>query len=134
MAYLLGGLVVVAVLAFVVLPLLRGRQADAEARGAVDPAQERAAIYRELLELELDQKVGKIAEADYREVNEALLARAAALISQEDADSTETDAQVEREIAEARQALRRAEPAPAASTPPESAPAPESARAEETPA
>ena len=117
MEYVLGALIVVAVLAFVVLPLLRGRRSDAEAPGALDPAQERAAIYRELLELELDQKVGKIAEADYREINEALLARAAALISQEDAASM--DAEVEREIAAARQALRCAESAPTGSAPAE---------------
>ena len=112
MEYVLGGLVVVAVLAFVVLPLLSGRRADAEAQARPDPAQERATIYRELLELELDQKVGKVAEADYQEVNEALLARAAALISQEEAESTTADAKVEREIAEARLALRRADAAP----------------------
>ena len=119
MEYVLGALVVVAVLAFVVLPLLRGRPADAEAPGALDPVQERAAIYRELLELVLAQKVGKIAEADYREINGMLLARAAALISQEDAESTAADAQVEREIADARQALRRAQSALADTTPAE---------------
>ena len=122
MEYLFGGLVVVAVLAFVVLPLLRGGPShpDTDAEPAPDPARQRAAVYAELLELELDQKVGKIAEADYREVNEALLARAAALISQEDAASTAADAVLEREIAVARAALRRANPAP-----PESAPAEE---------
>jgi cytochrome c-type biogenesis protein CcmI len=114
--YVLSGLIVVAVLAFVVLPLLRGRRADPEAPVALDPAQERAAIYRELLELELDQKVGKIAEADYQEINDALLARAAALISQEDAASISADAEVEREIAEARRALRQTESTPAEST------------------
>jgi len=110
--YVLGGLVVVTVLTFVVLPLLRGRTTDPETSGAPDPAQERAAIYRELLELELDQKVGKIAEADFQEANDALLARAAALISQEDAASTTADAEVEREIAEARYALQQTQTTP----------------------
>lgn len=118
MEYALGGLVVLAVLAFVVLPLLRGRHALAAtaSESPLDPAQQRAAIYRELLELELDQQVGKIAESDYRELNEALLARAAALISQEDAASVAIDALVEREIAAAREALRRAESTTAGET------------------
>jgi cytochrome c-type biogenesis protein CcmI len=121
--YLLGVLVVVAVVAFVVLPLLRGRRADGETQVSPDPASERAAIYRELMELELDQKVGKIADADYREINDALLARAAALISQEDADTAAADAQVEREIAEARKALRQTDSTPAECLASESAPA-----------
>ena len=113
MEYLLGAVVVLAVLAFVVLPLFGGRSSLAGIGDAPDPTHERAAIYRELLELELDLKVGKLAEADYRELNEALLARAAALISQEDASATAADALVEREIAAARAALRQAA-APAA--------------------
>jgi cytochrome c-type biogenesis protein CcmI len=111
MEYLLGAVVVLVVLGFVVLPLVRGRSAAADVREAPDPTHERAAIYRELLELELDQKVGKLADADYHELSEALLARAAALISQEDASSTAADALVEREIAGARATLRRAESA-----------------------
>ena len=116
MAYVLGALVVVAVLAFVVRPLLRRRPADAADSPTVDTAQERAGIYRELLELELDQRVGKIAEADYQEQSALLLARAAALISQEDAESVAADVAVEREIAEARVALRRAASPPAEET------------------
>ena len=103
--YLLGALVVLAVLTFVVLPLVR-RQARVP---AVPPmpslAEQRAAIYRELTELELDQRVGKVTEADFKETSELLLARAAALISDEDAEAADLDARVEREIAEARARL-----------------------------
>ena len=113
MEYVLGALVVLAVLAFVALPLVGGRSTAATVTDAPDPTLERAAIYRELLELELDLKVGKLAEADYREHSEALLARAAAIIAQEDASSTAADDQVEREIAAARAAFRQAETPPA---------------------
>lgn len=113
MEYILGGLVVVGVLAFVVLPLLRGRPAAPVILAPDGPADERAGIYRELLELELDQKVGKITETDYRELSDALLARAAALISDEDAQVTAANDAVEREIAEMRAALRSPESATA---------------------
>jgi cytochrome c-type biogenesis protein CcmI len=109
--YILGGLVVVSVLAFVVLPLLRGRRAAPATLTPDGPVEERATIYRELLELELDQKVGKITDADYRELGDALLARAAALISDEDAQVTADDNEVEREIAEMRKSPRAPESA-----------------------
>lgn len=113
MEYLLGGLVVVAVLAFVVLPLVRRTGGETATVASPAPAEERAAIYRELLELELDQRVGKVTEADYKELSEALLARAAALISVEDAESTTVDAAIEHEIAAMRQKRPPSEPTPA---------------------
>lgn len=112
MEYALGGLVVLAVLAFVVLPLVRrqGEQpvATPGTRPASELAAERAEIYRELVELELDQQVGKLAEADFRDLSEALLARAAALISQEEAQGSSVEAEIEREIAAMRAALKAA--------------------------
>ena len=128
MEYLLGTIVVVGVLAFVVLPLLRRQQPTPDDQHTIDPTNERTEIYRELLELELDQKVGKIAEADYQEISDAMLARAATLISQEDADSLASDAQLEREIAEARAALKRTD-APAVGPRPTEAPPAEETRA-----
>ncbi|HZO28694.1 MAG TPA: c-type cytochrome biogenesis protein CcmI [Chloroflexota bacterium] len=121
MEYLLGALVVLAVLAFVVVPLVRRQQTESLPPIALDCPDERAAIYRELLELELDQKVGKISEADFQELSDGLLARAAALISQEDSLLNSDDA-IEREIAAARASLREASPEPAPSTPAPSAP------------
>lgn len=105
MWYLLGALVVVVVLAFVVLPLVR-RRASGSVPVVASPADERAAIYGELIELELDQRVGKVDEADYQALSETLLARAAELIAAEDALSGDADSEVEREIAAARESLR----------------------------
>jgi hypothetical protein len=113
MEYLLGALVVVAVLAFVVLPLVRGERGAVSTTATPGPAEERAAIYRELVELELDQRIGKVSEADFREQADALLARAAVLISDEDAERAAADDAVEREIAAMRQNLHRT-PTPAA--------------------
>jgi hypothetical protein len=113
MEYALGALVVLAVLAFVVLPIVRRRQPDVLAAQVSGPVETRAAIYQELLELELDQKVGKIAEADYRELSEALLMRAASLISDEDGHQEPVDDEVEREIAQARATLRQTDAPPA---------------------
>lgn len=109
MAFVLAALVVLAVLAFVVLPLVRGVKAAPGATVALTTAQERAAIYQELVELELDQRVGKVTEADYREQADVLLARAAALISEEDAQLSAADDQIEREIAAMRAALHTAD-------------------------
>ena len=107
MEFALAALVVIGVLAFVMLPLVRRRADTALTTHVPGPSEARAAIYRELLELELDQKVGKLADEDYREQSDALLARAAALISDEDT-RTSVDDQIEREIAAVRQSLKSA--------------------------
>jgi hypothetical protein len=105
--YILGGLVVVVVLGFVALPLLRSRPAtDDEVSISLD--EERAEIYRELLELELDRKVGKVTEADFRELSDALLARAAALIAADEGEWASNDDAIELEIAAMRESLRSA--------------------------
>ena len=107
MAYALGAVVVVLVLAFVVLPLVRRRATSAAVATVPSLAEQRAEIYRELTELELDQRVGKISAADYQEQSETLLARAAALISVEDAEAAAVERQIEREIADARASLKQ---------------------------
>jgi len=115
MEYTLAAVVVVAVLAFVVLPLVRGvtpSPTDASAAVVLTAARERSAIYQELVELELDQRIGKVTTDDYREQADVLLARAAALISAEDAESSAADAQIEREIAAVRAGLHYPEPTP----------------------
>jgi hypothetical protein len=113
MEYPLGALVVLAVLAFVALPIVRRGQPRSVVAPAAGPAETRAAIYQELLELELDQKVGKIAEADYRELSEGLLMRAASLISDEDDHPAPEDDAVERAILQARLSLRQTDAPPA---------------------
>ena len=117
MEYALGGLVVLVVLAFVVFPLVyrkrEGSSTSPASRSASELAAERAEIYREQLELELDLKVGKLDEADFRELSDALLARAAALISQEEAQGAAVEAEIEHEIAAMRAAMRTTAAAPA---------------------
>jgi hypothetical protein len=113
MEYTVGAIVVVAVLAFVVMPIIRRQPPAAVAAAAAGPVETRAAIYQELLELELDQKVGKITEADYRELSEVLLLRAASLISEEDDHPTAAGDEVEREVAQARASLRQTGTPPA---------------------
>ena len=115
MEYFAGALVVGAVLAFVALPLVRRQDADdSRVAQTTSSADERAAIYRELVELELDHRIGKLTVTDFREHSDALLARAAALIVAEEAQTGDADEQVEREIAAMRQALRLSPSASAA--------------------
>lgn len=109
MELVLGVLVVLVAVGFVVLPLVRGPQRSAApAPAPPTPAEQRAEIYHELLDLELDQRVGKIDEADFKALSDALLARAAELIAEEDARLSAADRQVEAEIAAMREALRSA--------------------------
>ncbi len=109
MEYVLGAVVVLLALAFVGWPLLRPPRAVISAGEPVlSQAEQRAAIYRELVELELDQKLGKLDEADHRALADALMARAATLLADEDATIGSIDDQLEREIAAQRQAMHRA--------------------------
>jgi hypothetical protein len=112
MEFATAGLVVAAVLIFVVLPLVRrGGPVRDVAEPSTATAERRAAIYRELLEVELDHHVGKVADEDFREQSDALLARAAALITEEDAQASAND-ELEQEIAAMRETLQS--PAPTA--------------------
>jgi hypothetical protein len=105
--YLAGALVVCAVLAYVGYPLVRHSQTGAALTGGEgNSADERAAIYRELVELELDHRIGKVTVADFRELSDGLLARAAALIVAEGTETGTIEEQVEHEIAAMRTALR----------------------------
>ena len=107
MEYLAGAVVVGLVLLFVGWPLLRqSASASLASPQVADPAAERAEIYRELVELELDHRIGKVTAVDFRELSDGLLARAAALIAAEDAEAHDADEQVEREIGAMREALR----------------------------
>jgi len=106
--YAFGVLIVLMALAFVIWPLLRPVNTP-ETDDAAEPssAEQRAAIYRELVELELDQRLGKIDEADHQAQADALMARAAALIGEEDASRESIDERLEREIAVERESLHR---------------------------
>ena len=107
MEYIAGALVVGLVLVFVGWPLLR-QSPDAAIVGSSEklPEEERAEIYRELVELELDHRIGKVIAADFQELSDSLLERAAALIVAEDTQTHDAEEQVEREIGAMREALR----------------------------
>ncbi|MCC6173686.1 MAG: c-type cytochrome biogenesis protein CcmI [Chloroflexi bacterium] len=109
MDYLLGAALVVAALAFVVLPLTRRRSSNSMAGTgvALTPAEQRAAVYRELVDLEMDHRVGKIDDEDFQQLSDALLARASTLMAQEDSGRLAVDDEIEREIAAMRAASKR---------------------------
>ena len=127
MEILLGAVVVILALGFVMLPLLRrrvpGRLGVADAPSPADDPRvagpaDRREIYRQILDLDLDHRVGKLDDADYRELSEACLARAAALLAEEERDTAAADERVEREIAAMREALRSSTVPPARSREP----------------
>ena len=106
MEYALGALAVLAVLAFVAYPLFRRVEPGTSTAEAPETfAERRAAVYRELLELEFDHRVGKLSDADFRELADACLARASQLVAAEERTTEALDARIEREVAAMRAAL-----------------------------
>ncbi len=112
MEYVLASVVVALALAFVTWPLLRSSapevelaSADATRDGSV---RRREAIYQEVLELDLDHRMGKVSADEYQLLTADSLARAEALLAEDDAAETATDDRVEREIADARASLKQA--------------------------
>lgn len=113
-AYLILGLTLVAAaVLFVLLPIVRpanrptafdSRRAEFEAR--------RQELYRQILEIEFDQQVGKVDAADARTLCDRLLAQAAGLLAEQSTEKgapepeVEIEAEIEREVAALRRALR----------------------------
>lgn len=91
---------------FVLYPLIRPGVARAR---AADPTREleerRFALYRQILDIELDQRMGKIDPADGQQLSASLLTQAAVLLAQQSMAVEAIDRQIEREIQAARQAL-----------------------------
>ena len=90
------------------LPFVRG--AGSSSDSAADPLlaslqTDRGQLYRQVLELEFDYQVGKLSEADYRELSASLLAQAGELLREERGSLSELDEEIEREIAAARAAF-----------------------------
>ncbi len=110
------GIVLVAVAAgFALLPFARGAGAEPTPVPA-SPAVDRFGLYQQVVELEFDYQVGKLAEDDYRQLSAELLAQAGQALRDEKGSVAEVDAEIEREIAAARAAFaaaRRAAPAEA---------------------
>jgi hypothetical protein len=104
--------------AFALLPLVRGAPASDSA--SQSQAGERVELYRQVLELEFDVKVGKLSADEARELSSQLLAQAGESLREERAGLAELDDEIEREIAAARAAFaaaRTARPQRPAGTP-----------------
>ncbi|MDP8922407.1 MAG: hypothetical protein M3O34_05960 [Chloroflexota bacterium] len=107
MEYLAGAVAVLAALAFVAYPLVRRAAATAPPVESTESyAERRTAVYRELLELEFDHRVGKLSNEDFRQLADACLARAAALVAAEEQMAEALDACIEREVAAMRMAMQ----------------------------
>lgn len=98
---LLLGLVVVA---FVLYPLVVGGTGAGEVEPLAEGA-DRQALYRQVLEVEFDERVGKLSTEDAAAMKADLLRRAAALLRAEAREESELEAEIEREIAAVRRAL-----------------------------
>lgn len=86
---LLGLVVALLALAFVLYPLLRPLPTAEEGQPALDRAELRQSLYRQVLDIELDQRIGKLDAAEARELSAGLLRQAAALLAGEADDETE---------------------------------------------
>jgi hypothetical protein len=114
----LGVLLVTLAAAFTLLPLVRG--APPPASTSEPTPTERFELYRQVLELEFDVQVGKLAPDAGRELSSELLAQAGVSLRDERAGLAELDDEIEREIAAARAAFaaaRSARPQRPAGTP-----------------
>jgi hypothetical protein len=115
MEYALGAVIVLLALGAVIYPLVRPRPGykvlagiDIEGEQALE--MQRASIYCEIADLQFDHRVGKLAEADFLELRQGLLERAAELLAEDDRRRTALGHLVEREVARVRATGERREP------------------------
>jgi hypothetical protein len=104
----IGILLVGVAAAFALVPFARGAPDDTESSPALPAHDERLKIYQQVLELELDQELGKLSEDDYRTLSGGLLAEASVLLEQERGATAALDDELEQEIAAARAAFAAA--------------------------
>jgi hypothetical protein len=105
---IVGIALLAATAAFVLLPLARGTR-DSSDMSATDAAQpERFQLYRQIMELEFDQQLGKLSAEDYELLSAQLLGQAGELLREERGSTDELDDEIEREIAAARAAFTAA--------------------------
>jgi hypothetical protein len=106
------------------LPLV-GRERTLGHRGRAALEREKALVLRSIKELEFDQAMGKLAQADFDDMSERLRARALGLMRQLDASHAAPRERIERELADrlVREA-RRGGGATAAGAAAKAAPAP----------
>ncbi len=104
---ILGIALVAAAAAFALLPFARAATPDPVASS--EPGHtDRFGLYRQVMELDFDVQVGKLAAADYEQLSRALLAEAGQALQQERGSTAELDEEIEREIAAARAAFAAA--------------------------
>jgi hypothetical protein len=111
----LGIVLVAAAAAFALLPFARGPRVADSGVAELSPANERFAIYRQVIELEFDYELGKLSAADYEAQSAELLNSAGAALRAERGVVGQVDAEIEREILAARAALSAARKSSAAS-------------------
>ena len=113
---MLGLLLASLALVFVLYPVLKPTPDSEVTQDDAELAERRRALYRQILEVEFDQRLGKLDEADARELSESLLSQAAALLAGESSVWRDIEAQVEREILAVRRALAMDGSEPAAAS------------------
>lgn len=102
----LGVALVLLAIAFALYPLFQSQSEPAAI--AADPAIARAALYQEILDAELDMRLGKLTDTDYQILRGRLLHQAAQFMTEPEDGPTEDPATiVEREIAAARASMHR---------------------------
>jgi len=104
---ILGIALVAAAAVFALLPFIRAAPPDPAPSSEAGPT-DRFALYRQVMELEFDVQVGKLAAEDYEQLSRALLAEAGQALKQERGNLVELDEEIEREIAAARAAFAAA--------------------------
>jgi hypothetical protein len=104
---ILGIALVAAAAAFALLPFARASTPDAGA-WSESGTTDRFALYRQVMELEFDVQVGKLAAEDYEQLSRELLVEAGQVLRQERGSISELDEEIEREIAAARAAFAAA--------------------------
>lgn len=100
----------VALVAWILLPVLRRSSPTIPTTSAFveEMIEKKASIYRSILDLDLDLKLGKLSQADHRHMRDQLERDAIEILRKLDRSGLiDSEELVEREIAEARAALRR---------------------------
>ncbi len=104
---ILGIALVAAAAAFALLPFARASTPDTAASSEPGPT-DRFVLYRQVLELEFDVQLGKLAAEDYEHLSGELLAEAGQALREERGSLGELDKEIEHEIAAARAAFAAA--------------------------
>ncbi len=110
---------VAAVVAFVVYPLIRPQRAplDGISNQSEELRRRRDRIYAELRELEFDHRVGKVSDEDYADARDQLETEAARILQAIDVELKAIDDEIERQVRHLRESRRACPSCGAAVTP-----------------